>query len=192
MSMESLALTRKNASDDIRKLAEEHFKHDLLESDRDTLQTAASKVGTHATIGSIVGLSLGLFLALRIRSSRTKMFNAFRTAEKPTHVRFADGREGQSLGPSLITLNSIYTLILNHTALQRAGLRYFRHVYLFDLRTRADCSPMCRSHSRHHSSPEAINTGRRGDLRLLQCWRTIPRWRNRPAYWKWFSKPNNH
>lgn len=94
MSAESLALTRKNASEEIRKLAEEHFKHDLRESDRDTLMSAAGKVGTHATIGSLLGLGLGVFLAFRIRNSRTKMFNAFRTAEKPTHVKFADGREG--------------------------------------------------------------------------------------------------
>ena len=94
MSLDSLAITRKNASEDIRKLAEEHFKHDLRVSDRDTLRSAASKVGTQATIGSMVGLGLGLFLAFRIRRSRTMMFNAFRTAEKPTHVIFADGREG--------------------------------------------------------------------------------------------------
>lgn len=97
MSAESLALTRKNASEEIRKLAEEHFKHDLRESDRDTLMSAAGKAGTHATIGSLLGLGLGVFLAFRIRSSRTKMFNAFRTAEKPTHVKFADGREGTLL-----------------------------------------------------------------------------------------------
>ena len=94
MSSDSLALTRKNASEDIRKLAEEHLQHNLLESDRDLLTSAASKIGTHATIGSLLGLGLGVFLAFRIRRSRTQMFNAFRTAEKPTHVKFADGREG--------------------------------------------------------------------------------------------------
>ncbi|KAK4694363.1 hypothetical protein P7C71_g3211, partial [Lecanoromycetidae sp. Uapishka_2] len=93
MSTDSLAVLRKHAGDDIAKLADEHFKHDLRDTDRDTLKTAASKVGTHATIGSVLGLGLGLFLAFRIRSARTQMFNAFRTAEKPTHVRFADGRE---------------------------------------------------------------------------------------------------
>jgi len=79
---------------DIRKLAEEHLKHDLRDSDRDTLNTAANKVGTYATVDSLLGLALGLFLAFRIRSARTQMFKAFRTAEKPTHVKFADGREG--------------------------------------------------------------------------------------------------
>ena len=95
MSAESFAVFRKNAGEDISKLAEEHFKHDLQESDRDTLTNAAGKVGTHATVGSLLGLGLGLFLAFRIRSRRVQMFNAFRTAEKPTHVKFADGREGE-------------------------------------------------------------------------------------------------
>ncbi|MCJ1458675.1 hypothetical protein MMC28_009049 [Mycoblastus sanguinarius] len=93
MSAESFAILRKNAGGDISKLAEEHFKHDLRDSDRDTLNSAANKIGTHATVGSLVGLGLGLFLAFRIRSARTQMFNAFRTSEKPTHVKFPDGRE---------------------------------------------------------------------------------------------------
>ena len=95
MSADSFAVFRKNAGEDISKLAEEHFKHDLQESDRDTLVNAAGKVGTHATVGSLLGLGLGLFLAFRVRSRRVQMFNAFRTAEKPTHVKFADGREGE-------------------------------------------------------------------------------------------------
>lgn len=95
MSTDSLALLRKNSNrDDITALAEEHFKHDLNETDRDTLKNAAGKVGMHTTIGSIVGLGLGLLLAYRVRSTRTRMFNAFHAAEKPTGVRFADGREG--------------------------------------------------------------------------------------------------
>lgn len=94
MSADSFAVLRKNAGEDISKLAEEHFKHDLQDSDRDNLKTAASKMGTHATVGSLLGLGLGLFLAFRTRRSRTQMFSAFRTAEKPTHVKFADGREG--------------------------------------------------------------------------------------------------
>lgn len=94
MSADSLAVLRQNASEDIKKLAEDHLTHDLSQSDRDTLMNAARKVGTHATIGSVLGLGLGLFLAFRIRSNRTRMFNAFRTVEKPTHVKFADGREG--------------------------------------------------------------------------------------------------
>ena len=94
MSVESFAVLRKNAGEDISKLAEEHFKHDLRDSDRDTLISAGSKMGTHATVGSIIGLGLGVVLAFRLRRNRTQMFNAFRAAEKPTHVRFANGREG--------------------------------------------------------------------------------------------------
>ncbi|KAL8923173.1 MAG: hypothetical protein Q9208_004736 [Pyrenodesmia sp. 3 TL-2023] len=93
MSSESLALLRKNAGEEIRALAEEHYKHDLQDSDRDTLKSAAGKIGTHVTIGSIVGLGLGAFLAFRLRNMRLQMFNAFRAHEKPTHVKFADGRE---------------------------------------------------------------------------------------------------
>lgn len=94
MSSDSLAVLRKNAGEDISKLAEEHFKHDLQDSDRDTLRSAADRIGTHATIGSLLGLGLGLFLAFRLRSSRNQVFTAFRTVEKPTHLKFADGREG--------------------------------------------------------------------------------------------------
>ena len=102
MSASSFAALRPNASDEISKLAEEHFKHDLLDSDRDVLKSAASKIGTHATIGSVLGLGLGLFLAFRVRSSRMQMFNAYRTAEKPAWVKFADGREGGLLCFSIL------------------------------------------------------------------------------------------
>ncbi|KAL8798682.1 MAG: hypothetical protein Q9182_006468 [Xanthomendoza sp. 2 TL-2023] len=93
MSTDSLALLRKNAGKDIAALAEEHFKHDLQDSDRDVLMSAASKISTHVAVGSFLGLGLGAFLAFRIRRTRMQMFNAFRAHEKPTHVKFADGRE---------------------------------------------------------------------------------------------------
>lgn len=93
---DSLALLRKNAGQEISALAEEHFKHDLQDSDRDALKSAASKISTHVSIGSMVGLGLGVFLAFRLRRTRMQMFNAFRAHEKPTHVKFADGREGSS------------------------------------------------------------------------------------------------
>jgi len=44
-------------------------------------------------VGTLVGLSLGAYLAYRLRANRARMFQAFRTSEKPTHVRFANGRE---------------------------------------------------------------------------------------------------
>ncbi|KAL9036848.1 MAG: hypothetical protein Q9180_004060 [Flavoplaca navasiana] len=93
MSTDSLALLRKNAGQDIAALAEDHLKHDLQETDRDALKSAASKISTHVTIGSIVGLGLGAFLAFRLRRTRMQMFNTLRAKEKPTHVKFADGRE---------------------------------------------------------------------------------------------------
>lgn len=65
----------------------------LRQSDRDALKKGASTVSTHASVGSLVGLGLGVFLAYRIRTNRTAMFNAFKTAEKPQALKFASGRE---------------------------------------------------------------------------------------------------
>ncbi|KAF2431327.1 hypothetical protein EJ08DRAFT_696417 [Tothia fuscella] len=92
MTSEALAAFRKTHGQELAKLAEEHLKHDLQESDREILQRAASRFSTHATIGSILGLGLGALLAFRVRSARMRMFTAFKTKEKPTHVQFADGR----------------------------------------------------------------------------------------------------
>jgi hypothetical protein len=50
-------------------------------------------LSTHALIGSLVGIGLGAFLALRLRANRNAMYQAFRATEKPTHIRFANGRE---------------------------------------------------------------------------------------------------
>lgn len=74
----------------------------LTQSDRDALKKAASTVSLHTTIGSAAGIALTMLLAYRIRSGRKAMFRAFRTAEKPQAVRFADGRE-ETL-PDLSTL----------------------------------------------------------------------------------------
>jgi len=93
MSSDSLAVFRKGVSTDLQELADQHLKHDLQQSDRDILKSASSKVSTHAIVGSLVGLGLGALLAFRIRSNRIRLFEAFRTAQKPTHVKFADGRE---------------------------------------------------------------------------------------------------
>lgn len=65
----------------------------LQQSDRDTLRKAASSVKTFATYGTAIGAGLGLLLAYRIRANRTRLFTALRTVEKPTHIKFADGRE---------------------------------------------------------------------------------------------------
>ncbi|KAI5371165.1 hypothetical protein Slin14017_G020440 [Septoria linicola] len=93
MSTESVALFRKGLGPDLNALAEKHMQHDLTQSDRDALKSAASTVSLHTALGSAIGVGLTVLLAYRIRSSRAKMFRAFKTAEKPQAVRFADGRE---------------------------------------------------------------------------------------------------
>ena len=93
MSSESFAMTRKTMGPELAKLAEEHMKHDLQQSDRDALRKAASTVSTYATVGSLLGLGLGTLLAFRIRSNRTAMFKAFHTVEQPTALKFASGKE---------------------------------------------------------------------------------------------------
>ena len=95
MSFDSFALSRKNPSHELAQLAEEHMKHDLQQSDRDALNDASKKFRTFTAIGSLVGLGLGALLAVRVRRARTDYFKAFRAIEKPTHVKFADGREGK-------------------------------------------------------------------------------------------------
>ena len=116
MSSESLAIFRKNPSADLHKLADQHIQHEygaatllscplspeflllipssLQPVDRETLKTAARKIPTHTSIGSVVGLGIGLLLAQRVRSKRLQFFQTFRAIQKPTHVKFADGREG--------------------------------------------------------------------------------------------------
>jgi hypothetical protein len=81
--------------DDLAKLAEEHMKNDLRQDDRETLQNAASTLRFHATVGTLVGLGLGVYAAFRLRKVRMDMFKAIRAAEKPTHVVFPGGRTGK-------------------------------------------------------------------------------------------------
>eukprot|EP01113_Clastostelium_recurvatum_P007130 TRINITY_DN132_c0_g1_i2.p1 TRINITY_DN132_c0_g1~~TRINITY_DN132_c0_g1_i2.p1 ORF type:complete len:181 (+),score=38.35 TRINITY_DN132_c0_g1_i2:91-633(+) len=92
MSTDSFAMMRKHVGKEFADLAEQHYKHDLTQGDRDTLQSAAAKVGMASTIGSVLGLGVGMILAYRVRSMRTRMFQTFRAAEKPTHVQFEGGR----------------------------------------------------------------------------------------------------
>lgn len=81
---------------EIKHLAENHLQNDLQDSDRDVLRIAASKHQTYETIGTILGLGLGVFFAFRSRRSRMQNFTALRTQEQPMHVVFADGRIGES------------------------------------------------------------------------------------------------
>jgi hypothetical protein len=94
MSVDSLALFRRHAGSELSALAEEHVQHDLTPADRETLKTAASKFGLHTGIGTALGLGAGLFLAYRARVARRRWFDAFRATEKPTHIKFSDGRTG--------------------------------------------------------------------------------------------------
>ncbi|KAJ5807011.1 hypothetical protein N7474_010603 [Penicillium riverlandense] len=89
---ESLAVLRRRRSDDLAKLADEHLQQDLQASDRDKLKSAASTISVWTTVGSAVGISLGLFAAIRLRSTRKAFFAAVRAQERPTKVVFADGR----------------------------------------------------------------------------------------------------
>ncbi|KAF5679616.1 hypothetical protein FHETE_781 [Fusarium heterosporum] len=103
---ESLAAFRKGKHSDLRKLAEEHLEHDLNPKDREVLKKAGRKVSTHAMVGSLLGLGIGIYGAYRLRSMRKAYFNAFRAMEKPVEVKFADGRTqpipdlAQHLAPS--------------------------------------------------------------------------------------------
>lgn len=91
---ESFALLRRRRSDELAKLADQHLQHDLQADDRDALKSAASTVSLWTTVGSAVGLGLGLYAAIRLRSNRKAFFAAIRAQERPTKVVFADGRTG--------------------------------------------------------------------------------------------------
>jgi len=91
---ESLALLRRQRTDDLSKLADQHMQHDLQSEDRDALKSAASTVSMWTTVGSAIGIGLGLYAAIRLRSSRKAFFAAIRAQERPTKVVFADGRTG--------------------------------------------------------------------------------------------------
>ncbi|KAH8817277.1 hypothetical protein F5884DRAFT_853702 [Xylogone sp. PMI_703] len=93
MSSDSIAAFRKNYSSDLKKLADQHLQHDLRPSDRDTIKSAASKITTHTYVGTFLGLGLGIALAWKLRKNRMQLFQILRTAERPTHVVFADGRQ---------------------------------------------------------------------------------------------------
>ncbi|KAJ5224382.1 uncharacterized protein N7469_007885 [Penicillium citrinum] len=89
---ESFALLRRQRTDDLSKLADQHMQHDLRSEDRDALKSAASTVSMWTTVGSAIGVGLGLYAAIRLRSSRKAFFAAIRAQERPTKVVFADGR----------------------------------------------------------------------------------------------------
>lgn len=122
MSADSLALLRKNAGQEIAQLAEEHLKHDLQDSDRDALMRAASKISTHVTVGTILGLGLGVLLASRMRKQRLQLFDNFRASVKPTHLKFSDGRQEAIPGKTLLLKPSILGGVVTYTFFGFGGL----------------------------------------------------------------------
>lgn len=94
----------------------------LQENDKQTLMRAAGKVQTHALVGSLIGIGLGGFLAIRLRANRNKIFQAFKASERPTHVVFASGR--QEAIPDVTPLMRPSTLgdIATYTFFTIAGL----------------------------------------------------------------------
>ncbi|KAI1809756.1 hypothetical protein GGS20DRAFT_590291 [Poronia punctata] len=90
----SLAAFRSSEQhNDLANLAKEHMKHDLDASDRDALVRATRKATTYTTVGSLIGVGLGLYAAIRLRKVRSEMFAAFRAKEKPSFVVFPNGRQ---------------------------------------------------------------------------------------------------
>ncbi|EAL85479.1 conserved hypothetical protein [Aspergillus fumigatus A1163] len=83
---ESSFSIRSRRGNELTQLAEHHMQHDLQPEDRDVLRSAASRVSRWTTLGSAVGIGLGLYVAFRLRSTRKAFFEAFRAAEKPTQV----------------------------------------------------------------------------------------------------------
>lgn len=94
----------------------------LRQSDRDALQKAAGTVSTHVTVGSLIGVGLGIFLAYRLRANRTAMFNAFKAREKPTAVKFAGGREEPIPDITPLMKPSTFGDVATYTLLGAGGL----------------------------------------------------------------------
>lgn len=92
--MSILAALRTSPTEDLAKIAEEHMQRDLKPEDRALLRRAAGKVSTHATLGSLLGLGLGIFTAFRIRSNRVALYNAMRVLSRPTELVFENGARG--------------------------------------------------------------------------------------------------
>ncbi|KAI1151785.1 hypothetical protein F4825DRAFT_476771 [Nemania diffusa] len=90
----SLAIFRKSQEQaELKKLANQHIQSDLEPPDREALRKATARVATATTFSSFIGLGLGIYAAIRLRKVRTDIFAAFRAAEKPSFVTFANGRQ---------------------------------------------------------------------------------------------------
>lgn len=93
--MSLAAFRRHRQHDELAQLADSHFQHDLTADDREVLKGAASTISWHASLGSVVGLGLGCFLAYRARGLRRNWFNQFRTSDQPKQVIFHSGKTGK-------------------------------------------------------------------------------------------------
>ncbi|KAI1330746.1 hypothetical protein F5Y16DRAFT_362557 [Xylariaceae sp. FL0255] len=91
--MSLAAFRRSEQHDELGRLAKEHMQNDLEPSDRDVLSKAASRIATPTTIGTLVGLGLGVYAAFRLRKLRGDVFTSFRASERPSHVVFSNGRQ---------------------------------------------------------------------------------------------------
>ncbi|KAK4215092.1 hypothetical protein QBC37DRAFT_419948 [Rhypophila decipiens] len=89
--MSIFAAFRSSPNEDLAKIGEEHMQKDLKPEDRALLRKAAGRVSTHATLGSLLGLGLGIALAYRIRSNRVALYNAMKVVSRPTELVFANG-----------------------------------------------------------------------------------------------------
>ncbi|KAL4943444.1 hypothetical protein BDV06DRAFT_189797 [Aspergillus oleicola] len=85
-------VARGRRTNELSTLADYHIQHNLSADDRDALRSAAKTVSIWTTVGSAIGVGLGLYAAFRLRSSRKVFFDVFRAAQKPVKVIFADGR----------------------------------------------------------------------------------------------------
>lgn len=100
------AFRRDRQHDELAQLAESHFQHDLTADDREVLKGAASTISWHASLGSVVGLGLGCFLAYRARGLRRNWLNQFRTSDQPKQVIF---HSGKTCEPSLRIVTLVCT-----------------------------------------------------------------------------------
>jgi hypothetical protein len=94
----------------------------LRQSDRDALQKAAGTVSTHVSVGSVIGVTLGVFLAYRLRANRTAIFNTFKARERPTAIKFAGGREEALPDMTNLMKPSAFGDVATYTFLGAGGL----------------------------------------------------------------------
>jgi hypothetical protein len=153
--------------EDLANLAKEHLNHDLNQEDRDVLVKAGGRIYGPATIGTLVGLGLGLYAAFRLRKVRLAMFNAFRASEKPTSIVFAGGRTGK-FRPFL----SFIPLLSRFETGDYFVVVFFVHC-VFEGR-RLMISRTC---PRYHAVSPAESLRRFCDLFLFRSWGYHFRWR---------------